>query len=867
MDLSLNARLLVTSIGLLGVGLATGGGAFFTAADNITRASTREHLQTRSAELLDAVRRHQKEKLSTVKTWAEAEVMQSSLETGEPKFAEDYLKRVIEGQEGAIGVVALLDPKGIIVTAVRPAEAAGAQGQSVEQARGKVLMNPLIQQAAGGRGGGAIGLVSELSEGLAQARSTHLLVVQPVADFTGEVVGVLVATISGTGLEQLLRGIVGDAGALVPIFFDAERRFLVSIPGRDGEALLRGLDLGALSGQPSEALSEVSAGNEGYLAVSALSPEGQLPRWGAAMFVSEREALGPLRHLRVYLAGGFLLILFLVGAVSVVGLRRAMRPLREIAASMGKVAAGDFNGRIPGVSQGDLGTLVSSFNQMVTEVGNARARLEATNASIERQVVERTCELHASREEYRGLAQKLDVRNHDLQLVLDTADQGFMIAGQKGALAAEHSRAIETWLGPVVKGTKVWDYFATVDPDFARVLKDGWENLQDGILSVDDILGALPSRLDHQGRHLQLVYKSIPSTQGVLVVASDITAQLGREASEKAQRELLQIFEAIGRDRPGFLAFFTEAQELARAITASPSTLDAASLYRAVHTLKGNAAMYGLAALARVCHEVEERLASANARLSPEDRGLVQAAWDKAAAQINALLGDGRATGITIDEVEYQETLAALRGLTKASALVERVERWRHEPAQLRLTRIGEQASALAQRLGKGPIRVSLEAGRVRLPSAEWSEFWGSFTHVVRNAVDHGLEGPEERLALGKPEEGTIRLSAREEDEQIVVSISDDGAGICWAKLRASAATSGLPCETHEDLTQALFADGVTTREEVSEISGRGMGMGAVRAACQKLGGTIHVSSRPGAGTTFEFRFPARGQQPVRDAA
>jgi two-component system, chemotaxis family, sensor kinase CheA len=86
--------------------------------------------------------------------------------------------------------------------------------------------------------------------------------------------------------------------------------------------------------------------------------------------------------------------------------------------------------------------------------------------------------------------------------------------------------------------------------------------------------------------------------------------------------------------------------------------------------------------------------------------------------------------------------------------------------------------------------------------------------------------------------------------------LGDDGRGIDWSSVAAKAQRRGLPHETQSDLVEALFADGVTTRDEVNEYSGRGIGMGVIREACRSRGGEIHVDSQPGKGTTVEFRFP-----------
>jgi two-component system chemotaxis sensor kinase CheA len=127
---------------------------------------------------------------------------------------------------------------------------------------------------------------------------------------------------------------------------------------------------------------------------------------------------------------------------------------------------------------------------------------------------------------------------------------------------------------------------------------------------------------------------------------------------------------------------------------------------------------------------------------------------------------------------------------------------------------------------------------------------------VVRNAVDHGIESIEERTRAGKPSAGTLSLTTRLEGGELIIQIDDDGRGIDWPSITRRAQELGLPHQTQEDLVEALFRDGLSTRGEVNEYSGRGVGMGVVREACRVHGGKIRVESEPGRGTRVEFRFP-----------
>ncbi len=163
---------------------------------------------------------------------------------------------------------------------------------------------------------------------------------------------------------------------------------------------------------------------------------------------------------------------------------------------------------------------------------------------------------------------------------------------------------------------------------------------------------------------------------------------------------------------------------------------------------------------------------------------------------------------------------------------------------------------------GRKAVRLALEGGATELDKGIVDALGEPLVHLLRNAVDHGIEPAAERQAQGKPAVGTVRVTARAEGNQIVIEVADDGRGIDPERIRRAALGHGLrtPQEV-EALSDAqaldlIFCPGFTTAEEVTDTSGRGIGMDAVRAALEGLTGQISVTSRAGHGTTFTLRVP-----------
>ena len=165
----------------------------------------------------------------------------------------------------------------------------------------------------------------------------------------------------------------------------------------------------------------------------------------------------------------------------------------------------------------------------------------------------------------------------------------------------------------------------------------------------------------------------------------------------------------------------------------------------------------------------------------------------------------------------------------------------------------------LAHRSGK-QIRLATEGERTELDKRLIEQIEDSVLHMIRNACDHGIESPQTREAASKPATGTITLAARSEGNHVVIEVSDDGAGLDLAAIWRRAVESGLiSAEAEMDrgtIADLIMRSGFSTATEVTDVSGRGVGMDVVRQRTAELGGTVNVASEPGAGTTFTLRLP-----------
>jgi two-component system chemotaxis sensor kinase CheA len=258
--------------------------------------------------------------------------------------------------------------------------------------------------------------------------------------------------------------------------------------------------------------------------------------------------------------------------------------------------------------------------------------------------------------------------------------------------------------------------------------------------------------------------------------------------------------------------------------------------------------------LSALCHAQESNLEGGTDAV---DCSAIVDQWQSICQKTRQLVGVRSSTGLEIDQREYQAVLKAVRAGCSSAQLKPMIEAWGLEAVRIRLERAAEQLSALAERTGKGAPTVAVEADRVYLAREELSEFWSAFAHVLRNGVTHGLDRAEDRARRHDPATNDFQLRAGVRDGSLFVELEDRGPGIDWHVIRQRAKQHGLPADTQAELMVALFADGISAESEVTEFSGRGVGLSAVRDACQRQRGKVEVTTARGAGTKFRFSWPA----------
>lgn len=537
----------------------------------------------------------------------------------------------------------------------------------------------------------------------------------------------------------------------------------------------------------------------------------------------------------------------------------------------------NLSGDVKNVSfaDSDYEFVSSVARSLVTTIKSIRMRevIEEQNRNLEAKVEERTAELRQ--------------KNNDIANMMANMHQGLFTITAGGLIHPEYAAYLE----------KIFETDRIADRNFADLLFSnttaGSDSVDQNITGVDAIVGEDEMMYDFNShclmtemvikmdedreKILELDWDPIISESGevdkLMVTVRDVTELKALEAEAEGQkRELAIIGEILAVDAAKFSdflksgeGFLAECRQLIEANTTKD--LDViANLFRSMHTVKGNARTYGLSQVTDIVHEVEstyddlrknEDVQWNQDSLLDELSG-AEDILSKYAMVFREKLGrDGEAaSGISLDPERVSTWLENIRSLTESdmnqnvkgvvSEAYNMLMSMEAQPLETVISDVIESANSLADQLGKGKPQVKINDANILIKSHASSTLNNIFMHVFRNAMDHGIEGIDERLEKGKPESGTISLDVIPDDQGANLAIKDDGRGIAISRIYKMAIEKGIyqesdPKPSAAEIANLIFSSGFSTADEVTDVSGRGVGMDAVKGFLEKEGGSIEV--------------------------
>ncbi len=491
-------------------------------------------------------------------------------------------------------------------------------------------------------------------------------------------------------------------------------------------------------------------------------------------------------------------------------------------------------------------------------------------------------------------------KNDAIKNLFDNAGQGFLSFGDDLIISEEYSlECVEIFRGPIGGKSFIELMEKHVPDETAQTISSVMKGLFSSLKALQQkvYLSLMPDEITIYKKAIRFECKLIQhlGKKRLMLVLTDITEKRNLELKmEEEKLNLKMVVKAISRQSDVIAAideFRAFANEDARAIIQRSENFSVAhaELFRSIHTFKGDFAQLGLHNTSAGLHEMEDELAALTYIKNPPPDELLSVVnkWDTKAvlrtdlSVISQTLGrsffDGEETfrigKDKLIEIEYR-VAQAVSG-EEQNELIDLIRSLRLQNLKDLLRSYNDYLLPLAERLGKSVRPLQISGDDILIDKEAYVGFIKILSHIFRNMIDHGIENVEERIEAQKRESGSIecRLS-RQGDSDLRLSISDDGRGIDIEKVRGMALQKGiLGAETASamppgEIYDLLFLDSFSTKENVTALSGRGVGLAAVKAETEKLNGRIFVDSEPGHGSRFTFILPIiAGSIPARKQA
>ncbi|SMF78027.1 ATP-binding protein [Pseudobacteriovorax antillogorgiicola] len=531
--------------------------------------------------------------------------------------------------------------------------------------------------------------------------------------------------------------------------------------------------------------------------------------------------------------------------IFIIAVALLLKPLTKMVQVSQEIAQGHYDKRIDVQSKDEIGELAASFDVMIQAI------------------------------------QKSDANTRSL---LETISEGLFFFDKEGKIAKERSQALEKILPGSEDFHSIADflnYYCDTKADTVEFVLECLKEDSGLVASFQGTMALLPSSfdfvVDDRTRKIAVAYKehfqADGQLDGVIAVISDQTESLEAQQKQEAQTERIKRISMAASNLESFKDFFQETNKHFFCI--DQWILDGRSerfqpLVQTLHTLKGNTATFEFSSISHRIHELESQIQGGQPTLvSPDAKNLwnvIKNQWEVETNDINEILGlQKNSSYVRVDQRKIDD-LIRLAQRDASNQWLSAIANLKLYPPSEVFAKYHCMILELAQQENKS-IRLSFEDDSSELSFHEAQRFDSAITHILRNCVDHGIETCEERLAVGKQRDGTIQFACHRRKGKLHLVIEDNGRGIVVDRLVEKAISSGhwTPEEAKqsslEDKINLIFVAFLSTTEQITEVSGRGIGMDVVKSQIEDLGGTIKVTSVPGSGCRFEIIVPGLERQ------
>ncbi len=530
-----------------------------------------------------------------------------------------------------------------------------------------------------------------------------------------------------------------------------------------------------------------------------------------------------------------------------------------------------------------------NLNDFLHRIELAYQDLKEKNAQLLRATEKSSEEIRDYIEKLKSAEEINQKRQADILSIMENIEQGIFTIDHKGDINSEYSSYLETVL--MTKDIANKD-ISTVLLNFAELGEDYIEQIK---TSLDFMVGEdhinfisnshiFPSKLkfkkgENPVRHLELEWAPILNTdksvEKILVTIRDISQILElQERHAEQSREISIIYEIITMDGEKLGGVLRSCENYIKDIekVLEQDVLgeeDQADIYRALHTIKGNARTFGMKVLTNLVHHAEEfyrhTLGQKTIHTLEQSRNDI--------AQIKSIIKEYRRVASekfhilegskSAEFLEVSSTLDSILQIAQSfksqqytpiqsmDAITEIIESFKYIPLDRVFHDLSEGLPSMAAELQKEPPSILVSSEGFQLHRDFEPKLRDIFVHMVRNSIDHGIEASDVRLKSNKPKQGCIFINTSCDSSKVQISLWDDGAGLnLSAILKKSAPTGRLRSasigpENALDIAELIFAPGFSTSEKHSTISGAGIGMSAIKSLVREMGGEVCLTAEP----------------------
>ena len=540
--------------------------------------------------------------------------------------------------------------------------------------------------------------------------------------------------------------------------------------------------------------------------------------------------------------------------------RGLVKRIRAVTKVSQAIAAGNFGSRTGLEGNDEISQLGQSFDHMTSQVLKLSSEITAKNKELQ--------------DINHNLESMISERTFTIKTILDNVKFGFFLIDKNLVIQDGFSKSCHELLkGRIKAGVPFYEGLAIPERDRPLVQLNLEQVFQD-LLPEDMSTSQLPPYVRIEGTYISLQCSPVRDAAGtvtqLLFTIADNTAQQQAERESHHHKILVQILKQID----SFRDYVAETKHRSHEAVSYLEEGDENRVRAELHTIKGNSAAFGLTDLASLVHEIEDQSNIGITHLQSIEQNLRQFLKENhSVLQISYESNDSEVFQLHKNQLLELGDIIAAQVQNSRESLEDRVYLWidsiQMKPADALLGIIPDYIVELAKRLGK-QVKFHLDGEDTLLPPERFKTIIKSMVHLIRNCVDHGIEFPYERAP--KPEEGRIHLIFKETDKNWNITVKDDGKGIDFERLAQRAVEKGVVTAeavqrmSADEKTALLFLDGLSTASEVTDISGRGVGMGAIKLAVEHAGGSLRVHTTPGQGSTFDIEIPKRTQHRHRAA-